>query len=252
MLPAHLTKDKAVLHCQFLENTFELAQLDDGAVNGSALWLSGQVMSYYIAANFRPKPRCENKLCELGSGIGLTALAAASLGWQVLATDIDEVVNKVLRPNIARNHTSTRQPIQVSELDWTIPPGDWRWDDAHAIATSSTRTSSPPLETTSLTPPFDLICTGDTVYSLELVTPLLRTLHAICNASKARKPTVLLCLERRDPAVADKLLGDAKDIWQFVTEKVPQRKLVKALERGGCHWAKDDWDGIELYKLRLP
>ena len=78
MLPAHLTKDKAVLHCQFLENTFELAQLDDGAVNGTALWLSGQVMSYYLADNHRPKPRCENKLCELGSGIGLTAYAYLS------------------------------------------------------------------------------------------------------------------------------------------------------------------------------
>ncbi|KAL1745614.1 hypothetical protein HDZ31DRAFT_35959 [Schizophyllum fasciatum] len=252
MLPAHLTKHQSVLRCHFLEAAFDLDQLSDGVVNGTALWLSGQILAYYIADNYRPKDDGNNKLCELGSGIGLTALAAATLGWQVLATDTKDVVQNVLRTNIMRNNAHCRRPVQVSELDWTVPSEDWDWQDANAIATPSERTSpSPSSDTTILAPPFDLICTGDTVYSPELVTPLLRTLHALCVASKTRKATVLLCLERRDPAVADKLLGDAKNLWQFTIEKVSQRKLVKAMKKGGLNWAQDDWDGIQLYKLRL-
>ncbi|TRM57539.1 hypothetical protein BD626DRAFT_208704 [Schizophyllum amplum] len=249
MLPAHLTKDHKYLRCQFFDASLELTQLDDGIVNGTALWLSGQVMSYYLAEYHPPKANRENRLCELGSGIGLTALAAATLGWQVLATDTKDVVNAVLAPNAARN--IGRYPhIQVSELDWSVAPESWDWNNASAVA-SPFRTSSESSSTPLITPPFDLICTGDTVYSPELIEPLLRTLYGVCTVSKASKPTVLLCLERRDPAVADKLLGDAKDVWKFSVEKVPQRKLVRALEKGGVKWAKDDWDGIELYKMRL-
>lgn len=51
-----------------------------------------------------PKPWKECRVLELGCGVGLTGLVGASLGAKLsLLTDLDEVVNKVARPNVDLN-----------------------------------------------------------------------------------------------------------------------------------------------------
>ncbi|THH33955.1 hypothetical protein EUX98_g225 [Antrodiella citrinella] len=254
-LPAHHTKHVQSLAYPFRHSSFLINQLDDGATNGTALWLGAQCLAMYLADLYATKPTSERpQAVELGSGVGLTALALASMGWDVLATDLPQVIHAVLSANIAANasrlHTGS---VHVRILDWTVPPDTWSWSDAAAVAHASA-SQQPALAPPTIAPPFQLIISADTVYSPALITPFLRTLHALSalsfNASN-RAPPVYICLERRDPAIADRTLTQAKEQWDFSVERVPHRKLQKAMKKGGLNWDPEDWEGIEIWKLVL-
>ncbi|KAG5653971.1 hypothetical protein H0H81_008839 [Sphagnurus paluster] len=258
--PAHNTKHVALLPAPFHASSFLLAQRDDGVSNGTALWLGAQCMAHFLATL-----PVSARLVELGSGIGYTAyavshlsiprahpcsLAMSSLGWDVLATDTAHVISTVLAKNIRDNATRS---IHVRELDWTIPPHQWSWTDSTAIA-STTPSLTPALD---LSPPFDLVCSADTVYSPDLVQPLLRTIHALCTLSRAaspsaRAPPAYLCIERRDPALVDHVLAQAHTTWGFSVHRVPHHKLLKALRKARITWPRHEWDAVEIWKLTLP
>ncbi|KAJ2936714.1 hypothetical protein H1R20_g380, partial [Candolleomyces eurysporus] len=256
--PAHLTKHIPLLSYSFLSAAFHLTQRADGVHNGTALWLGGQILAHYLAqyhTRFK-SAHTPPRAIELGSGIGLTALALSSLGWDVLATDVEHVVNAVLEKNIKTNLTALSPDsgkIEIRELDWMVLPESWNWDNPSSV-------TSPPSDYTEgqpgpqLQPPFDLIITADTVYEVGLVVPLLRTLHALSVSSHSlsqRYPFVLLCIERRDPALLDHLLSEARNTWNFSADRVPGPKLVKCIEKGGLNWERGEWDGIEIWRLRL-
>ena len=193
----------------------------------------------------------------------------AALGCDVLATDHNKVLSAVLQRNIHSNlaslpaHSGT---IEVRELDWTILPEKWTWDSSTAISTSLPTADNPqqpgltsdqrPTRST-LVPPFDLIVSADTVYSLELIHPLLRTLHAICTASslsttlRNRSPLIYLCIERRDPALVDTTFLEAQYTWGFSISRISHRKVSKSMAKHGLKWAREDWDGVEIWKLKL-
>jgi len=86
--PAHHTKHLPVLAYPFNNVALHLVQRDDGISNGTALWLSAQVLSDYLATEFKGKSwktietgmdntsvpcTVRPKAVELGSGIGLMA-----------------------------------------------------------------------------------------------------------------------------------------------------------------------------------
>ena len=173
-----------------------------------------------------------------------------SLGWDVLATDTTHTISSVLSPNIASNTTSScdRGIIQIRELDWLVPPESWDWTSSIAVASSHSYTPTAD-DPTILKPPFDLIISSDTIYAAELVQPLLRALHAAVTISGS--PHVYLCLERRDPALVDRALSEAKDVWGFTVTRVSHRRVSKAMEKGGLKWKKEDWDGVEIWRLKL-
>lgn len=75
--PAHKTKHCSFLDYQFNHSHFQLAQLDNGISNGTALWLGAQCLSYYLAENHAKYRQPEMSAIELGSGIGLTAWVSA-------------------------------------------------------------------------------------------------------------------------------------------------------------------------------
>jgi protein N-lysine methyltransferase METTL21D len=184
--------------------------------------------------------------------IYIYSLAMHSLGWDVLATDTKHTISSVLSPNIAMNYTPSTggDPIiQTRELDWLVPPMSWDWTNPVAVASTTPHTSSTGTTGANLQPPFDLIITSDTIYTPELVQPLLRALHAAALAS--RSPPVYLCIERRDPALVDRALSEAQDVWGFTATRVPHRKVSKAMEKGGLKWKKEDWDGVEIWRLKL-
>lgn len=187
----------------------------------------------------------------------------ASIGWDVLATDIPNVISTVLSQNIKRNAAvlpADSGSIEIRELDWTVPPAKWSWDNDTFIASCSTEAASD-LKPSSfrldsiiqtIGPPFDLIVSSDTIYSPELVQPLLRTLYALCGASSApRCPPIYLCIERRDPALIDRTLAEAKSIWGFNVVRIPRRKVAKAMDKGGVKWDPEDWAGVEIWKFTL-
>lgn len=179
-----------------------------------------------------------------------------SLGWDVVATDLPDVINSVLQRNVAHNRPSLPAgcgTIHVRALDWNVLPEDWVWDNDRAIA-SPTRSPANTIEnTTQLAPPFDLIVTADTVYLLSLVGPLLRTATHLCDASvmedpsRQRWPPIYVVVERRDPIVLDKFLEDAKSA--FVVEQIPNRAISQALTKNGLNWEKEDWHGVEVWSL---
>ncbi|KAF8902055.1 putative methyltransferase-domain-containing protein [Gymnopilus junonius] len=249
--PAHFTKHISLLSYPFLSSTFTLTQVNDGISNGTALWLGGQCLAMYLAQEqhkLRPQGSSRPpRAIELGSGIGLTALALSSLGWDLLATDLRHVISSVLEKNVKNNLSalpSGSGKIQIRELDWLVPPDKWFWDQ-----------SLPHLAEAQglIRPPFDLIVSADTIYSTELLEPMLRTLHALSALSKSstsRFPPILLCIERRDPELIDQLLENAKEKWQFSVERIPHKKVAKIVEKS-AQWDKSEWDDVELWKLRL-
>jgi len=149
----------------------------------------------------------------------------------VLATDIQLVYDAVLAKNIASNVHNISEPATVISrvIDWTEPLPD-----------------------VFLDPPPSLIFTSDTIYATQLVTPLLRTLHT---ASLPARAPCYVCLERRDPALVDAALNEARQVWAFTVSRIPHKKLVQALRRGGVTdeaLAAGDWDDLEIWKLTHP
>jgi hypothetical protein len=231
----------------------------------------------YLAHNL---PRSQNanhgrpRALELGSGIGFTAwaffapcvlfilglhfacrLALASLGWDVLATDIPHVIQSVLKINVTNNLTAlppNSGTVQVRELDWFVSPANWTWDHKSIISHSEPFIPSSTPCPSLLSPPFDLIISADTVYTSELLEPFLRTLYTLSTLSvSSRPPPIFLCVERRDSLLLDRLVSDANEKWKFAVERIPHKKLTRSLEKSGIQWGKSDWDGVELWKLRL-
>lgn len=184
------------------------------------------------------------------------SLAMSSLGWDVVATDLPDVINSVLRQNIEYNLPNLPAgsgTVHVRALDWNVPPEEWVWDNDTLIALPTRSSTNPAANTPQLTPPFDLIVTADTVYLLSLVEPLLRAATHLCDASvtdtSSRKqwPPIYLCIERRDPIVLDKFLEDARSA--FAVEQLSKRVVTQAMERSGLRWDMEDWDGIELWSF---
>ena len=222
----------------------------------------------------------------------------------MVATDIDSVVHNVLRPNIQRNtrllherngsiHTDCTGTVQVRELDWTVEPKEWTWDDPACIASPQHKNractemvnrkdclnhKSDATESKLLFPPFELIVTSDTLYSASLVTPLLRTLHHLCLLSTStpphvpdtasdvvegkptegspfttpsKSPIIYLAIENRDPGLVSSFLTEAKEEWGFSLSRIPYRRIIRAMERGGLNWAKSEWEGVEIWKLQI-
>jgi hypothetical protein len=152
--------------------------------------------------------------------------------------------------------------VIVKELDWTVSPEQWKWhhpttvtsvdkgpDIDQGISFDSTEDSTVQHQK----PPFDLIVTTDTLYHTALVTPLLRSLkHLVTSSTVGRSaPRCLVALERRDPPLITAALNEARDSWDFKCERVPQRKIVRAMERAEMRWKKEDWEGVEIWELSL-
>ncbi|KAF9792721.1 hypothetical protein BJ322DRAFT_996726 [Thelephora terrestris] len=241
--PAHETKSEKILKY----SGYSLRQSDDGTTNGTTLWLGGQILSAYLPT-LKTRP---GKAIELGAGIGLSALTLASLGWDVVATDLQNVIDLVLSQNASANAHLVAGNISVRELDWTVQPEHWSWTDTKSVSARSPAKDPPAAH--PLGPPFDLIVTSDTLYTPQLAQPLLRTIYTLASLSHAggKSPLILLCFERRDPLLIDHTLNDAYQVWGLKPERIPNKKLVQAMEKAGLRWNKEDWDGVELWKLKL-
>ncbi|KAI5810885.1 hypothetical protein DFH27DRAFT_475724 [Peziza echinospora] len=249
------------------------------ATTGTTLWLSSQVVALYLADTYahRHKQPGQLRAIDLGAGIGATALVLASLGINVIATDLPVVINSVLQQNIENNiysssasaQSSAAATIDVKVLDWRAPPEEWRWDVSGWISQANqvhdgTKIDSHNVQA-GIRPPFDLIISSDTVYEKTLVEPLVQTLHALCmlscrklkSATSEKKvyPMVLLSLERRDYDVVNHALNVAKT-YGFSCTMVPRQKLLEQQHasdavgkgRGG---GMGEWDGVEIWKLKL-
>jgi len=187
-------------------------------------------------------------------------VALASTGWDVLATDTAYIVTSILKSNAVANAGSLQgRTIQTRELDWTVPPEQWTWAHPDHVATHAGVLLRSPGEQINLGPPFDLIFTSDTIFSVDLTPHLIRSLHHLCKTSglstdangAMQYPAVYVALENRDPIATRQALDVAKDPWGFAVTQVPSSKVYGAMKRGGVDWDQDEWDGVEIWKFAL-
>lgn len=172
------------------------------------------------------------------------------MGGDVLATENLYILDSVLKRNIASNTSSLN--IQARELDWTVPSEAWNWTDPVSI-TNSVHTSKSNQVESLFKPPFDIIFTSDTIYSHDLVQPLLDTILALALLSAAADnhyPPCYVCLERRDPQLVDHFFARARQM-DFAVSRIPHTKVKRALGKTGVDWNKEEWEAIELWKLQL-
>ena len=79
--PAHQTKSEKIL----TYSGYSLHQSDDGATNGTTLWLGGQILSAYLPTlKLKRRP---GKAIELGSGIGLSACDVSTPSASLCSAD---------------------------------------------------------------------------------------------------------------------------------------------------------------------
>ncbi|KAG1768361.1 hypothetical protein EDD22DRAFT_1002118 [Suillus occidentalis] len=274
--PAHHTKHLPVLAYPFNNVAFHLVQRDDGISNGTALWLGAQVLSVYLSAEFKGKSRktietgMDNstlvlhdterpKVVELGSGIGLTALALASLGYDVLATDTVHVCASVLRANINANAHLVPGRVYVRELDWGVDPTGWIWDDPVSITSPTILPRKGSDGRDFLSPPFDLIVSSDTIYDMALVAPLFETIYALSALSLSpalpskspgtpisKPPVIYLAVERRDPTLITAAFRRASEEWGLLFQRVSEKRLRRA--GVGVGWDAGEWEGVEVWR----
>jgi len=79
---------------------------------GTTLWLSSQIVANYLLSLPHPhshphtspqaqtRPETRERVLELGSGVGYLSLVLSSMGYDVVASDVEPVLSSVLLPNI--------------------------------------------------------------------------------------------------------------------------------------------------------
>ena len=244
---------------------------DHEPTTGTTLWLSSQLLTLYLTGLYgHGGKKQERKLraVELGSGIGLAALVLASLGIDVVATDLPVVIQQVLQENIDTNLESVEMlvasrserlasvgretgTIDVKVLDWTADPSTWRWDIAGWISPKTSEgIECIEWSETNIQPPFDLVITSDTIYEQSLIPSLLQTLYQLSILSKrefldsspySKKnlyPPIYLSLERRDGDVIDWALRQAREMG-FACDMVRTRKISKLMKKAGVFCRAD-------------
>lgn len=144
-------------------------------------------------------------------------------------TDVEPALSSVLRSNIEANASVMARSggtVDVRALDW-----EEFIDDA---AGNLARTKEWASQSLGADQSFDTLITTDTIYHPSLIRPLLCTLRAfsLLGPATQRTPPILVALERRDPALVDAALQQAREMG-FDTKRVGQGRIGKCLQKAG-------------------
>ncbi|ODN80395.1 hypothetical protein L202_02646 [Cryptococcus amylolentus CBS 6039] len=256
-LPASHTKHLPVIHHPLpnrlsIELPIRQISSDSSSASGSTgttgttLWLSAQVLSAYLSSLPAPSGGKSVKVLELGGGTGFTALVLASLGYEVVSTDIEPVLSSVLGPNI----DSGKRVLLGNTLPANISPRFLDW--THVDSLFKSHEDAPDDEWLKPKGGWDMLVMTDTFYASHLIEPLWNTLIYLSTplssttTTTSKFPPIYIALESRDPILIARALetGKAKG---FELKKVGKR-VGKEVERWG--WGKDDWEGVQVWKGR--
>ncbi|KNE56250.1 hypothetical protein AMAG_02084 [Allomyces macrogynus ATCC 38327] len=139
------------------------------------------------------------RVCEVGAGIGLLALALAALDARVTATDLADVV-PILDDNVARNPHLAMGAGGVPRI--TAAALDW--GDKDAVVPGY---------------PFDLVVACDCIYSEVSAGDLVECLVRLCSpveaGGKAPATTVWVVSEVRNESIQQAFLEQAREIFEI-------------------------------------
>ncbi|XP_026485557.1 protein N-lysine methyltransferase METTL21D-like isoform X1 [Vanessa tameamea] len=184
--------------------TLKIFQKLEGDVN-CVVWDASLVLAKYLETMCQHKADFLSgiKVLELGSGLGVVGLTAATLGAQVTLTDLPEAL-PLLRLNISEN----KQKI-VSMGGYAIAES-LVWGDKNSEIHKQE---------------FDMIVLADCVYYEDAIDPLIETLQCLNNTIN-KKPTIYLTQELRDSDIQKKLwdVFYEKLTEFFYIEKIPEEQ----------------------------
>ncbi|KAA1078009.1 hypothetical protein PGT21_026669 [Puccinia graminis f. sp. tritici] len=233
---------------------------------GSTLWLSSQILSAYLLVTLsKNAARAKNRsttAVEVGAGTGLLSITLSALGYTVLATDIEPTLTQILVPNVRKwmEDNSSAGKVLPCQLNWNLEL-DWQSvNNAFSrnadqgfpydlnVTPEFTRQSRVLLDSDALLgTPIDLIVSADTVYTVDLIRPLLTTL-SILSARSPKQPIIYIALERREPTLVDSFFQMAVEMG-FKATQVESNRLRKLVESMG--WIDEDWEAVEVWKLSM-
>ncbi|KAG4072286.1 hypothetical protein HA402_004218 [Bradysia odoriphaga] len=141
---------------------------------GLQVWRGALLLADYIFHNrneFKDK-----RILELGSGVGLTGIAAAIYSKDVICTDIDlgGILN-VIAENVKRNSSIIRNNVQVTELDFKAP----KFSEVLESELSD----------------IEIVICADVIYDDDLTDAFVQTLIKLLEAKANR--TIYIALEKR-------------------------------------------------------
>lgn len=152
-----------------------------------SIWDGCIVMAKFLEKNRMDLCLENNRILELGSGRGVSGLAAAVLGGIVTLTDMPVVVPELER-TIKFNHLKN---ISVKALDWLQPT------DYETMGT------------------FDLIIAADIVWVVELIPALVNTISCLCKGE-----TIMYLAHQTRSQIADDLFFNLVQENQFQVQIV--------------------------------
>ena len=168
---------------------------DVASATGFRVW---EASSLFVALLRQPSVQAVfagRSVLELGSGTGFLAMAAASIGAHVLATDTRTVTVESIRPNITRNCSPSHWHVisgfeveahrRLGAGSVAAAPLDWNADARLQLSAAGV----------SSTFMFDIILAADCIWLLDVAAPFANTLRSLIPAAC---PTIaLLCFQNR-------------------------------------------------------
>ncbi|XP_053606014.1 protein N-lysine methyltransferase METTL21D-like [Plodia interpunctella] len=184
--------------------TLKIFQKMEGDVN-CVVWDASLVLAKYLEtmSQNRADFLSGTKVLELGSGLGVVGLTAATLGAQVTLTDLPEAL-PLLRLNINENKS------KIGSMGGYAIAESLVWGDATSDI---------------LKEEFDMIVLADCIYYEEAIDPLVQTLQHLNNTIN-KKPTIYLTQELRDSELQKRLWESFYDKISefFYIEKIPEEQ----------------------------
>ncbi|KAJ2947456.1 hypothetical protein O0L34_g17240 [Tuta absoluta] len=186
--------------------TLKIFQKLEGDVN-CVVWDASLVLAKYLETICHQKADFLSglKVLELGAGLGVVGLTAATLGAQVTLTDLPEAL-PLLRLNISENKS------KISSMGGYAIAESLVWGDVTS-----------PL----LTEEFDMIVMADCVYYEESIEPLIATIQGFNNRI-SKNPVIYLTQELRNSDIQ-------KQLWDSFYEKVSESFNIEKIPEEQQH-----------------
>jgi SAM-dependent methyltransferase len=169
---------------------------DVASATGFRVWEASSLFVTLLRNTSVQKQFTGRCVLELGSGTGFLAMAAASIGAHVLATDTRTVTFESIRPNLERNCSTSQLPLPIEGFSVEGRRGvgagsvaaaalDWHADSRSQLAAAGV---SPDFD-------FDIILAADCIWLLDVAAPFVNTLCGLMPAGCTS--LALLCFQNR-------------------------------------------------------